>query len=413
MRVLFLSWWWPYPPDNGSKIRIYNLLRHLAAKHEVMLLSFAEPGEATPERIKHLNTFCAHVEAIPKPTYQPSSRKALLGYLSSWPRSLVDVYSPFMAERVQALANRTDVVIASQLQTMRYLELVPDKPGLLEEAEITVFHDAVQNTQGKTAHFRAQLTLTKLENTLRRMMKRGIAMTVVSEAEHDFIRQIAPGDGRIEVIPNGVDTRTHHPDPENPPQPHTLIYNGAVTYGPNYDAVRYFIHEVLPLVRQSIPQVQFTVTGSAGKVDISDLATQPGVIFSGYLASVVPAVQSSWVTVVPLRLGGGTRLKVLEAMALGTPVISTSKGAEGLKMLQPGRDILIADDPQDMAAAICSVFENSDLRAQLSRNARALVEREYDWSVVAHHLDDMLAELVSTVPVPQMAQALDSTLNRG
>lgn len=413
MRVLFLSWWWPYPPDNGSKIRIYNLLRHLAAKHEVILLSFAEVGEATPERIKHLNTFCAHVEAIPKPTFQPSSRKALLGYLSSWPRSLVDVYSPFMAERVQALANRTDVVIASQLQTMRYLELMPDKSGLLEEAEVTVFHDAVQNTQGKAARFRAQLTLTKLENTLRRMMKRGIALTVVSQAEHDFIRQIAPESGRIEVIPNGVDTRTHRPDPDNPPQPYTLIYNGAVTYGPNYDAVRYFIHEVLPLVRQSMPEVRFTITGSTGSVDISDLASQPGVIFSGYLASVAPSVQGSWATVVPLRLGGGTRLKVLEAMALGTPVISTRKGAEGLKLLQPGHNILLADQPQEMAAAICRVFENPDLRAQLSRNARALVEREYDWSVVARCLDDLLLELVSTTPPPQAAQMLDSTLNRG
>jgi glycosyltransferase involved in cell wall biosynthesis len=392
-RILFLSWWWPYPADNGSKIRIYNLLKHLSRAHQVTLLSFAEEGGATPERLEHLRSFLAHVEAIPKPTYQPTTLKATLGYLSPWPRSLVDVYSPQMAERVTAIAaNGIDAVIASQLQTMRYLELLPNTPAILEEAEVTVFHDAVSGADSVKSRARAQLTLTKLENALRRLLKRGVAFTVVSEAERDYLRRIAPSDARIEVVPNGVDTQTNRPDPSIQPTPYSLIYSGAVTYNANYDAVSYFIRDVLPLVRARAPQTTFTVTGSTGKVDVSDLAGLPGVTFSGYLPSVAPAVQGSWAMVTPLRVGGGTRLKILEAMALGTPVISTSKGAEGLNA-RSGTELLIADTPAALADAVCDLFANPEQRAQLAAAGRALVEREYDWGIISSRL----AELVMTL----------------
>jgi polysaccharide biosynthesis protein PslH len=395
MRVLFLSWWWPYPADNGSKIRIYNLLRNLAAAHEVTLLSFAENDDATPEGIQHLQSFCAHVEAVPKPAFQPGSAKALLGYFSPWPRSLVDVYSPQMAGRVAEMVNagKVDVVVASQLQTMRYLELARGLPIVLEEAEITVFQDAVHKARGRE-RLRAQLTLTKLENALRGLMKRGAALTVVSDAEQDFMRRIAPADARIVVVPNGVDTQANRPD-ETPPQPYSLIYNGAVTYNANYDAVKYFACEVLPLIRQKFPQATFTITGGTGKVDVEDLKAQPGVVFSGYLPSVAPAVRASWASVVPLRIGGGTRLKVLEAMALGTPVISTRKGAEGLN-IQPGENILIADTPEALAQAVDRLFQDTQLRAALARGGRALVEREYDWAVIARRLNDLLQEIISS-----------------
>jgi glycosyltransferase involved in cell wall biosynthesis len=396
-RILFLSWWWPYPADNGSKIRIYNLLKHLSQSHQVTLLSFAEEGDATPERLAHLRSFLAHVEAIPKPTYQPTTLKATLGYLSPWPRSLVDVYSPQMAERVQAIAaGGIDAVIASQLQTMRYLELLPDTPAILEEAEVTIFHDAVNGAESMKSRARAQLTLTKLENALRRLLKRGVAFTVVSEAERKYLARMAPEDARIAVVPNGVDTGANRPDPALQPKPYSLIYSGAVTYSANLDAVSYFIRDVLPLVRARAPQTTFTVTGDTGAVDVRDLAAQPGVTFSGYLPSVAPSVQSSWAMVTPLRVGGGTRLKILESMALGTPVISTSKGAEGLSA-RPGQEVLIADTPAAIADAVCNLFDSPERRAQLAAAGRALVEREYDWGIIAGRLAD-LAAVVQQVP---------------
>jgi glycosyltransferase involved in cell wall biosynthesis len=283
-----------------------------------------------------------------------------------------------------------DVIVASQIDMMRYLELAPGIPAILEEAEVTSFYDRVQETQG-SARLRAQLTLDKLAHALHVITEHGTSVTVVSEAEREYIRDFAPDNTRIEVIPNGVDTHIFHPNGVTP-EPHTLIYPGAVTYSANYDAVSYFIYDVLPLVRQRIPQVQFTVTGETGRVDVSHLVNQPGVVFSGYLDSVAAAVQHSWATVVPLRQGGGTRLKILESMALGTPVISTHKGAEGLH-IHPGQDILIANTPEEMADAIYSLFESSQLRASLAANGRALVEGEYDWTVISGKLLNLIEEV--------------------
>ncbi|MEO8609062.1 MAG: glycosyltransferase family 4 protein [Chloroflexota bacterium] len=399
MRVVFISWWWPYPADNGSKIRIYNLLRHLSQAHQVTLLSFAESHEATTAQIDHLRTFCAHVESFPKPQYNPGTVRATLGYLSPWPRSLIDVYSPVMAKRVELLARQgvIDVMVSSELQTMRYLELAPEIPSILEEIEITSFHDRVQRAPGTSSRLRAQLTLTKMENALRSLLNRGVAFTVVSEAERHYMQPLAPENGRIEVIPNGVDTKVNHPDSAIKPEVNSLIYTGAVTYDANYDAVSTFIRDILPLVRARIPDAHFMVTGGTGSIDISDLAAQPGVTFSGYLPSVADAVHKHWALVVPLRKGGGTRLKILEAMALGTPVISTRKGIEGLEV-EPDKHVLLADTPQEFADATCRLLQDAALRARLTEAGRVLVEQKYDWGIIGRQLNDLITE-VTRVPI--------------
>ena len=393
--MLFLSWWWPYPAHNGAKIRIYNLVRHLSQHYCVTLLSFAEPDEATPEQIAHLRAFCNHVEAVAKPLYNPGALKSTLGYLSRWPRSLVDVYSTDMVERIRQL-NHTqpvDIIVASQFQTMRYLELLPDVPAILEELEITGFHNAVEQAASTPQRLRAQLTLTKFQQSIRRLMQSGAACTVVSAAEAAYIQPIVPST-RIEIVPNGVDTTVNQPDASLAPTPLSLIYTGAVTYSANYDAVAYFIHEIWPLVCARYPQATFTVTGGTGTVDVSDLAAIPGVKFSGYLPSVADAVRQHWAVVAPLRVGGGTRLKILEAMALGTPVIATSKGAEGLAV-HSGKDILIADTPQAFADAISRLFEDSVLRTQLAATGRALVERDYDWGALASRLINLIEGMLT------------------
>ena len=393
--LLFLSWWWPYPANNGSKIRIYNLIRQLSQHYQVSLLSFAEAGEATPEQVAHMSSLCSRVEVVPKPRYNPGALKALLGYASRWPRSLVDVYSPDMAVRVTALhhAQPVDIVIASQFQTMRYLELLPRVPAILEELEITGFHNAVEQASGTPQRLRAGLTLSKFQHAIRRLMQSGMACTVVSEAEAAYIRKIAPN-ARVEVVPNGVDTVANQPDAAVQPVPFSLIYTGAVTYNANYDAVAYFIRSIWPLVRKRCPQATFTVTGGTGSVDVTDLAAVPGVTFCGYLPSVADAVRQHWALVAPLRMGGGTRLKILEAMALGTPVIATGKGAEGLAVRE-GETILLADTPEAFASAVVRVFEDHTLRAGLARAGRMLVEHDYDWAMLAGRLTQLAGSMLT------------------
>ncbi len=393
MQLIFVSWWWPYPANNGSKIRIYNLLRQLACVHEVTLLSFAESDEATPDDIAHMRTFCHKVEIFPKPHVQPGKIESLQGYLASWPRSMVYNYSPAVAERIQQIIKSTeiDLVIASEVDTLRYLEAVPGIPTILEEVQLTYYLNRVEEV-GSAAGFRAQLTLNKLTGALRKLHQQGTRFTVASESELVNIQRWVSPDAKPNVILNGVDTQTHQPSDIAPP-PDTMIYPGAVTFNANLDAVSYFIQDVLPLIRQQAPQAEFTVTGKTGDVDVSNLRNQPGVVFSGYLPSVSDAVRQSWATVVPLRMGGGTRLKILESMALGTPVVSTRKGAEGLNV-QDGSEILLADTPDEMAKILCDLFENPDLRAKIAVNGRKRVEQEYDWTVIGRQLLNFVEEVV-------------------
>ncbi|MEZ4672485.1 MAG: glycosyltransferase family 4 protein [Anaerolineae bacterium] len=394
--LLFISWWWPYPANNGSKIRAYNLLRHLSEQYRVTLLSFAEADEGTPEQIAHMQTLCEQVERIQKPEYRPATMKATAGYLSRWPRSLVDTYSPEMARQVVAALNGStvDVIMGLQIQTMRYLELAPQIPAILEEVETTTFRNAAEQSSGKAQRFRSNLTLSKLNNALAGLHKRGVALTVVSQAEKDYLRFLSPSGERITVVPNGVDTEANRPDPAIQPLPHTLIYTGAVTYDANYEAVEWFVKQVWPLVRARYPQARFTVTGGTGKVDVSKLAAQPGVTFSGYLPSVADSVRQSWAVLATLRTGGGTRLKILEAMALGIPVIATSKGAEGLTV-KDGDNILIANTPQQVAAAVSRLFEDNALRAKLVSGGRALVEEQYDWGKLTGKLVELIEQITA------------------
>jgi glycosyltransferase involved in cell wall biosynthesis len=306
---------------------------------------------------------------------------------------LIDSYSLEMAERVEyyCTSKSIDCVIASQVDTLRYLECVPYIPAILEEVEVTGYYNRLSQESGSSV-LRTRLTIFKVEQMLRVALKRGVMITVVSEAERDLIQRIAPSRAQVAVIPNGVDTALNRISTIQP-EPNTLIYPGAVTYSANYQAVKYFIGKVLPLIHQQIPEATFMVTGGTGDVDVRDLQAQPGVQFTGYLPDVAPAVQSAWATVVPLTQGGGTRLKILESMALGTPVISTAKGAEGLAA-HPGEELLVADDPQSMADAICGLLRSPDQRRQLTEAGRRLVEREYDWNIIGQQLLDLVNEVM-------------------
>ena len=391
--ILFIAWWWPYPAINGSKIRIYNLLRQLARTYTVTLLAFVGPGEGTAEQLEHLRSFLSAVEIVERPEEHTNGVRNIIGYLSRYPRHLHAVYSTEMAQLVAEYGQQADMIIGSQMETLRYLELLPHLPAILEELEITVFQNRVEQATSQRARWRAQLTLTKLEAIIEAVQKRGVAITVVSEPEMTYLQRLNVKAAPITVIPNGVDTVMLRPDPALPPQPETLVYAGSVTYQPNYDAVKYFIRDVLPLVREQHPTVQLRITGKTGDRDVSDLAAVPGVHFTGHLPEVAPVIQSSWASVVPLRLGGGTRLKILESMALGTPVIATHKGAEGLAV-RDGETILIADRPEEIAAAVYRVLSDVDFRNQLAAAGRQLVVEQYDWAIIGQQLIEFIETTV-------------------
>jgi glycosyltransferase involved in cell wall biosynthesis len=215
---------------------------------------------------------------------------------------------------------------------------------------------------------------------------------MVSEQDRAAARQILPGyGGRIEVVPNGVDCHRNRPGLAQPAA-NTLVFNGALTYSANYDAIEFFLADILPLVRLQEPELSLTITGSTSGVDLAGLPLDDSVRFSGYVEDVRPLVAGAWACIAPIRQGAGTRLKILEAMALGTPVVATAKGAEGLDVT-PGGDILLAEGPAEFANQLVRLLHDPGLRGHLAGNARRLVEERYDWEEIGQRF----VEMVSTV----------------
>jgi polysaccharide biosynthesis protein PslH len=377
LNILFLSSWYPYPPDNGSKLRVYNLLRGLAGPHEVTLLSFTDQAPATtpPE----LEALCRQVYTVPRLAYRPGSSRALAGLFSLTPRSVLDTYQPLMAEMIGRLLRqeRYDLVIASQWWTAVYWRVFAHRPALYEEVEIGLFTSQIVQAATSLQKARHRLTLFKLQRYLRRQLPHFRACTVVSEVEKRLLHELAPDYQATYVIPNGI-TPAEHTIALPRPQPDTLIFSGSLSYSANYDAMNWFIQEVYPLIQAQVPAVRLVITGKPGK---QPLPPADNVTLTGFVDDVRPLITSAGISLAPLRLGGGTRLKILEAMSLGTPVVTTSKGAEGLAV-SDGEHLLVADSPEAFAAAVLRLLKQPELRRQLANNACQLISQQYDWAVV-------------------------------
>lgn len=407
MRVLFLSTWFPYPPDNGSKQRVFHLLRALAKRHEVRLASFAF-DTARPEAVDALRA-CTEIGVTPVDPFAANRAGALRTFLSPMP--VVARPLPGMQRLVAEMvaANPPDVVIASTGVTAEYAVRLPGMRGrvLEDHNSMTRWMRERGSVGSRLGRMRAWAAWQKSRRYEAALFSRFDLVTMVSEADRRACYEQLPGlRGRIEVVPNGVDTQTLVPQQQER-RLHSLVYNGALTYRANYDAMQWFLSDIYPLVKVAVPAVSLIITGSTKGVDLGRLRLDPSVILSGWVEDVGPLVAAATVCIAPIREGGGTRLKILEAMALGAPVIATTKGAEGLAV-QHGESIMLADSAEDFARATIGLLTDLAQQRWLAVNARQLVEAQYDWSQIG---DRFVALVEEAVEQPSVAPL--STLKPG
>jgi polysaccharide biosynthesis protein PslH len=376
MKILFLSRWFPYPVNNGSKLRIHNLLRGLAKHHDVTLLSFADQPSVSPEA-SVLQSICTDVHVVPWREFDPSSRNARLGFLGSKPRSLSDTHSVEMEKKIRSLISRNgyDLVIASQLPMASYHESFGGLPAIFEEIELGLFHGGAVYAGGFFRRLRLSLTWFKLRKYLSRLLDSFRCCTVVSEQElRLFTDHFPEHSGKASAIPNSINLDDYQ-SLQAEPTPNQLIFSGPFRYFANYEAMQWFVTEVFPKVLEQVPDARLLITGDH---DGLPLPPASNVTLTGYVPDIKPLIASSWVSIAPLLSGGGTRLKILESMAIGTPVIATSKGAEGLDAI-PGEHLLIADTPDAFADQVIKLLGARDIHDRLSVNGNRLVKEKYNW----------------------------------
>jgi glycosyltransferase involved in cell wall biosynthesis len=384
VRVLFLSTWFPYPPDNGAKIRAHYLLRALAERHEITVVAFRPPGPESNENPVRPDGGRVQVHPVPVDPFRHVTASAAVRYASPIPLAFWP--SRLMRQTVARLSasQRWDAVVGVQTPVAQYALDASDAPCIIDvdtALSYQMHQRYLMQSHSTSERLRNWVSWQKAHRYEARIFRRFRVCTLAGAIELAYVSaMVQPSHSSVEVVPNGVDCGHNLPG-RVPVDATALVFNGAMTYSANFDAMRYFLAEIYPGIRREVSNVSLTITGNTMGVRLKDLQLDDSVRLSGYVDDIKPVIARAAVCVVPLRQGGGTRLKILEAMALGTPVVATSKGAEGLD-ITPGRDILIADDPAEFAHEVIRLLRNSTLREQVTSNARRLVEQCYDWQQI-------------------------------
>lgn len=395
MRILVISTWCPYPPNNGSKIRANQLIKALSQQHDVTLVAYTQtvndptpiPDQNIPEHIVW--------HPVPQNPFRYTQLPQIIKFLSPIPLSVVPHSS--MQQVIQQLASLSwDAVVAIEPPATQYALQLSDVPRIVDIDVSLSYQPYLLYSKNKSFLVRGRYWLSwqkawRYERKLYRAFRLG---TVALDAEAVFLQQTM-GDTKCQFLrlDNGTDCRYNHPH-LIPPRPNHLVFNGALTYFANYDAMRYFLAEIYPYIRQCIPTVTLTITGDTTGVALDKLELDQTIHFTGHVPDVRLPIAEAAVCVVPLRLGGGTRLKILEAMALGIPVVSTFKGAEGLEV-RDGIHLLLAEDAPSFAAKVVDLLQHESARHFLARNARQWVEKRYDWQPIGQQFVAYVEELVA------------------
>ena len=381
-------------------MRDLNTIRCLSRRHSVMLLSVTfAPHD--PAHLDALREYCEHVDTVPTLRSSPRRAAALArGLLAGRPIAAYPYYIEELSLKIRhVLATRpVDVVSFEQTYVASYLGSIPQGHRCrtvlsLHNIASSQYHSMASLRGGAAAKAAWRVKGWLMGRMELRYLDRFDCIVAVSERDASVLRAGHPR-RRVSVVENGFHAAGVTPLAE-PHEGNNLVFVGNMLYAPNADAVIYFAEEVLPIVCRTVHDARFLVVGASPPEQLQPSA-RPNVVVTGGVDDVVPYYEQSRVAVVPLRAGGGTRLKILEAMALGRAVVTTSKGCEGLDV-RHREHVMIADSTADFARGVVELLQRPDLRQALARNARHLVETRYDWSIINEKLSAFYENELSKV----------------
>jgi glycosyltransferase involved in cell wall biosynthesis len=406
VKVLVITTKSPYPLNEGRALRTYNLIREMARSHELHLVSFVQ-DDLDVQGIATMRELCPVVRAVP--LYLGASarlqllRDVLMEPFSDLPLPVLKYRTAAMRKVIAALRREHDYDMVHldmlHLGAYMYMDVLADLPVLLMEhnveAQILARRADNQSSALRRAYLRYQQR--KLEAFEARACRRADQVVAVSEPDVAQLHAMT-GRGDVVCVPNGVDTSFFQPAVDvTQAEPPTLIYVGGFTWFPNLDAIDYFRREILPLVHRRMPGVRLKVIGRYPEAAlVNEIKADPAVELCGLVDDIRPHVHAAALYIVPLRIGGGTRLKILDAFAMGKAIVSTSIGCEGLDV-EHGREIVVADAPQAFADEVLRLLADPGCAHELGAAGRQLVLDQYDWTAVGKGL----------------ARAYDDTVSRG
>lgn len=403
MRILFLTPQLPYPPRQGTSIRNFNLIANLAQRHTVDLLSFRAPGDAD-EPPAPLAALCKRIATRPQPVRTVGRRL----------RDLLFAAPPDMALRLEDTAmhrlvqqwlddGRYDILQIEGIELAQYARHARPHPTAVvfdnHNCEYLLQRrNALNDLRTPRRWHAAGYSLVqwrKLAHYEAAVCAAADAVVAVSAPDRAALQRIAPG-ASIDVIPNGINVDEYPTATPSQHSPFILLFTGKMDYRPNIDAALWFGTEVLPLVQASAPGVRWQIVGMNPHARLDPLRANPAIEITGAVPDIRPYLARANAYVIPMRVGGGTRFKALEAMAAARPIVSTALGVEGIGVTH-AREMLIADRPRDVADAILRLIDDANqdgtLARQLGRAAHHFVSQHYTWSTIIPRFDQVYTQL--------------------
>lgn len=406
MKILFLSPYLPTPPRSGGQRRIHGLMRELANHHDLSVLAFVDsraPRRETEESLRATSEYCNSVVTVPNARVGASgAQKRLLQV-----RTLAGIHTyehlVGMLEVMQAAIDR--MLSEQQFDVVQvefpYMAAYDFSAGRVHPRlcldEHNLEYDVLRRTAdadvGTLRRAYSAFAWRKLWLEERRAWRRFDGCVVTSVRDEALLREDAPR-ARIAVVPNGVDVDAFAPTPSEKVEPNTVLFLGAINYYPNTDGLLFFLREAWPALKAARPGVKLKIVGPKPPPSISQWP-DPSVEVVGYVDDVRPHIARAGAMIVPLRIGGGTRLKVLEAMAFGKAIISTTLGAEGIDVTHD-KEILLADDGAGLAAQTARALGDEALTRRLGIAARELALARYSWRFCADRISSFYEELTAS-----------------
>jgi glycosyltransferase involved in cell wall biosynthesis len=404
MRTLFISDTVPYPPNNGKRQRIYHLLKGVARKSDVTLVARTASAQSQSELAKaeRLREFCEEVHLLAPADSRRPCDAGTTGSSPRWWHSVSNHLHPFTPALLRAsesgiarefirslCAEPFDLIWAETLVSLAVLPADPNTRVVLDLDDIQhrkMMHKlrAASLSLLWPAHALEFLKLRRFERNLR-----GLPRELVVCSEGD--KQLLNAGDRVRVVPNGVDVpddlQVRLPATAQP----TILFVGTMSYPPNQDAARFFVKSIFPIIRAEMPGARFLIVGHEPPSDIQALNSVDGVTVTGSVPKVESYLRDAAIFVAPIRYGGGTRIKILEAMAHRKAIVSTTVGAEGIDV-QHGRHLLLADDPFAFAQACLLCLRDIAVRERIAEEGHSLVRQRYTWS----RIEREVAHIVSS-----------------
>ncbi|WOO41439.1 glycosyltransferase [Rubellicoccus peritrichatus] len=390
MKILAVTSELPYPPTHGgARLRQFEILKRIADEHEIHLVTFWESTEdrdLTPDLAKHF----ASVKALMKPPPRPSRTIADRFRVPHWRLTWTDEMLELIKEQVVAV--KPDIAYVTPEHMAFYIDAfsgIPSWIDITDSGELFASSSLALSRSIKD-YLRGVVYLNAVKSFERTWFPKYNGCSLVAQADADSIKKLCP-DLAVHVVPNGVDTDFFSPT-NVPSKSKRLVFTGTMDFAPNIDAVTWFCHEIFPLIRKKIPAIEFDIIGRVPSEEVTQLEKLDGVKVHGFVPDLREAVQRASVYVCPMRKGAGMKNKILEAMAMGVPIVSTASGATGIEF-QDNVHGLIRDTAISFAEAVCDLVSTPQKGESLAKVARKAVCEHYSWDHSAELMSNCLSQL--------------------